>query len=131
MFPFGHGLSYTRFDHAGLKAAGEEKLSVTFTVKNTGKVRGQDVAQVYVSPKAGGWEAPKRLAGFRKLDLAPGASTTVTLTVDPRLLATYDGGSWKIAGGDYEVMLGASSRDLPVRRTVTLKARTWSARVGG
>ena len=131
LFPFGHGLSYTRFDHAGLKAVGGERLSVTFTVKNTGKVRGRDVAQIYVSPKGGGWEAPKRLAGFRKVDLAPGASTTVTLTVDPRLLAVYDGGSWKIAGGTYEVMLGASSRDLPVRATVMLKPRTWSARVGG
>jgi beta-glucosidase len=131
LFPFGHGLSYTSFEHAGLKAIDGETLSVTFTVRNSGKARGQDVAQVYVSPKVGGWEAPKRLAGFRKVDLAPGATTTVTLAVDPRLLATYDGGQWKIAGGTYEVMLGASSRDLPVKTTVTLKARTWSARAGG
>ena len=83
-----------------------------------------DVAQIYVSGE--GWEAPKRLGGFRKVDLAPGASTRVTLKVDPRLLAVFDEGAnaWKIAPGTYKVMLGASSRDIAQTVSVKLGART-------
>jgi hypothetical protein len=72
-------------------------------VKNTGKRTGKAVPQVYVSPKdpkaIGGWEAPQRLAGFKKVELAPGATTKVTLTVDPRLLATWNekAHGWSVA----------------------------------
>lgn len=122
LFPFGHGLSYTRFGYDGLTAAmvGDE-LSITFTARNKGAVGGMAVGQLYVAPAAGGWEAPKRLGGFRKLDLRPGAQGTATVTVDPRLLAMYDPArrGWRIAGGDYRVMLGASSAD--IRRTVTVR----------
>jgi beta-glucosidase len=85
-----------------------------------------DVAQVYASPVAGGWEAPKRLAAFGKVDLAPGASTRLTLKVDPRLLATFDtpSNSWRIAGGRYRLMLAESSRDIKHSRTVDLPAMT-------
>jgi hypothetical protein len=79
------------------------------------------VPQVYVGPKGGsGWEAPRRLAGFSKVDLAPGASTKVSVTVDPRLLATFDSKAktWTIAAGAYEVSLGASSRDLEAKADV-------------
>jgi beta-glucosidase len=80
------------------------------------------VGQIYVSPANGGWEAPKRLVGFAKVDLAPGASKTVDVEVDPRLLATFDeaGHAWRIAPGSYTVMLGASSRDLRSNTTVNL-----------
>jgi beta-glucosidase len=124
-FPFGHGLSYTSFAYSGLaaKSAGGN-LSVTFTVRNTGSLAGKDVPQVYVS--GAGWEAPKRLGGFEKVDLAPGASKRVTLSIDPRLLATFDklSNSWKIAPGTYKVMLGHSSRDIASTVTVKLAART-------
>jgi beta-glucosidase len=124
-FAFGHGLSYTSFAYSGLSAASAKgSVTVSFTVRNTGKRRGKDVAQVYVS--GSGWEAPKRLGGFKKVDLAPGASTRVTLTVDPRLLAMFDGPAnhWKIAPGSYKVMLGSSSRDIAHTVSVKLPART-------
>jgi beta-glucosidase len=129
LFAFGHGLSYSTFGYSDLKASTTGgALTVSFKVTNTGKVASKDVPQVYVGPNDGkaGWEAPRRLAGFRKVDLAPGASTTVSLTVDPRLLATFESKAktWTIAGGTYAVSLGASSRDLKATTGVTVAART-------
>ena len=127
LFPFGHGLSYTSFAYSDLKTStANGQLTVAFKVTNTGKRAGKDVPQVYVSPKAGGWEAPRRLAGFQKVDLAPGASQTVTLAVDPRLRATWDekAHGWKVAAGDYEVQLGASSAAITARATAAVAAQT-------
>jgi beta-glucosidase len=128
LFAFGHGLSYSTFSYSDLKTSTTGgALTVSFKVTNTGKVAGKDVPQVYVGPTSeAGWEAPRRLAGFRKVDLAPGASTTVSLTVDPRLLATFESKAktWTIAGGTYAVSLGASSRDLKTKADVTLATRT-------
>jgi beta-glucosidase len=126
LFPFGHGLSYTSFAYSGLRASTRKgQVTVSFRVRNTGQRPGLDVPQVYVS--GSGWEAPKRLAGFRKVALAPGASTSVTLTLDARLLATFSGKSWRIAGGRYKLLLGASSRDIRETATVSLAARTLPA----
>jgi beta-glucosidase len=127
LFAFGHGLSYTSFAYSNLKAEAKNgALTVSFDVKNTGQRAGKAVPQVYVSPKAGGWEAPQRLAGFSKLELAPGATQSVTLTVDPRLLATWDDKAhgWSVAAGDYTVTLGASSRDTAAKADVAVVART-------
>ncbi|SFJ21655.1 glycoside hydrolase family 3 protein [Caulobacter sp. UNC279MFTsu5.1] len=127
LFAFGHGLSYTTFAYDNLKAEAKGgALTVSFDVRNTGKRTGKAVPQVYVSPKAGGWEAPQRLAGFSKVELAPGATTKVSLTVDPRLLATWDAKAhgWSVAAGAYTVALGASSRDTAAKADVTLAARS-------
>lgn len=105
-------------------------MSVSFDVKNVGARAGKDVPQVYVGPKAGAngvsWEAPKRLAGFKKVSLAPGATQRVTLKVDPRLLATWDekAHGWSIAAGQYDIALGSSSRALSSTAQVTLAARS-------
>jgi beta-glucosidase len=82
------------------------------------------VGQVYASPPAGAWEAPRRLVGFAKVELAPGAAQTVAVDVDPRLLAMFDDAAhaWTIAPGSYTLTLGASSRDLRANTTVTLPA---------
>jgi beta-glucosidase len=128
LFPFGHGLSYTRFELGAPKAYanGHGTVTVGFSVRNIGDRRGMEVAQVYVSPVSGGWEAPRRLAGFKKVDLAPGDSKSVTLEIDPRLLATFDEAShqWRITPGAYRLSVGDSSRDLRGSTTVTLKALT-------
>lgn len=128
LFPFGHGLSYTTFSLSGLTAKASGKgISASFTVKNTGKIAGADVAQVYVSPvAAAGWEAPKRLGAFAKVALKPGKSGKSTVTVDPRLLATYNSASktWTIAAGDYKVILATSATTPVSEVTVHLDAQT-------
>jgi beta-glucosidase len=121
LFPFGHGLSYTEFSFSGLAAGVKDgALQATFTVKNTGKLAGKEVAQVYVAPVNAKWEAPKRLAGFQKVDLQPGAEARASVTVDPRLLAMYDSASktWKVAKGDYKVILAADAAGSQASSTV-------------
>ncbi|HEY6048476.1 MAG TPA: glycoside hydrolase family 3 C-terminal domain-containing protein [Sphingomicrobium sp.] len=133
LFSFGHGLSYTRFDLSKLAARTDgDALRVSLAIRNSGKRSGKGVAQVYVAPvdwKKAGWEAPKRLAGFAKADLKPGQSRTIELTVDPRLLATYEaaGNNWHIRAGDYRVMLGDASDAQMQSVDVTLPDRLWSA----
>ncbi|MEO7277602.1 MAG: glycoside hydrolase family 3 C-terminal domain-containing protein [Sphingomicrobium sp.] len=131
LFPFGHGLSYTRFSYSPVSALANPDGSVTaaFTVQNSGGVQGMDVAQVYVSAPAGVFEAPRRLGAFQKVDLAPGASQAVTVTIDPRLLATFDqaGHRWIIAPGTYRVSLGESSRDIRSVADVAVAAMTLPA----
>lgn len=125
LFAFGHGLSYTQFEYSDLMTSIEGRnLSVSFKVRNTGSVAGQDVPQVYVSNPANTWEAPKRLAGWKKVSLAPGATTQVELRVDPRLLAVFDASSntWRTEKGTYDVLLGSSSADLPHRSRIPVPA---------
>ncbi|TLY77837.1 MAG: glycosyl hydrolase, partial [Gammaproteobacteria bacterium] len=123
----GHGLTYTRFAYTGLKAVSKEgAVTASFDVKNVGALDGKEVAQVYVGPAAGGWEAPKRLAAWQKVDLKPGGSARVTVSLDPRLLATWSDTArgWRIGAGSYEVMVGASAQDIKATASVTLQART-------
>ncbi len=101
-------------------------------MKNTGKLAGKAVPQIYVEPAdytAAGWEAPKRLAGFSKLALKPGEMRTIKVKVDPRLLATYmtAANSWQIKEGTYRIMLGQASDSLAQTVTVRLPAIIWSA----
>jgi beta-glucosidase len=133
LFPFGHGLSYSEFAFSGLTAEVKNNLiTASFSVKNIGAVAGKEVAQVYVAPlsvkgDAAKWEAPKRLGGWQKVDLKAGASTSASVTVDPRLLAMYDTATktWKIAEGDYKVTLAADATDTKATSvTVHLKATT-------
>nr|BFF19964.1 hypothetical protein GCM10025730_34850 [Promicromonospora thailandica] len=119
-YPFGHGLSYTTFAYAGLavgRPADGEALDVRVTVTNTGGVAGREVVQCYVSlPGSAVPRAPRALAAFAVVDLAPGESREVALTVDRADLAYWDvrAGRWLVEGGTYRVEVGASSRDLRV-----------------
>ncbi|MDI7776163.1 glycoside hydrolase family 3 C-terminal domain-containing protein [Asticcacaulis sp. EMRT-3] len=127
LFPFGYGLSYTQFTLSDLHPVDvtHDGLIVAVTLTNTGKVAGKDVAQIYVSGQGvsgANWEAPKRLGGFAKLDLAPAQSQTAQITIDPRLLATYNSTSkqWTVAPGSYTVTAGASAADTQASVQVTL-----------
>jgi len=131
LFAFGHGLSYTRFTYSDLQARLDgQDLVVKFQVRNTGRRDGKDVAQLYVSPVAGGWEAPKRLAGFKKVELQPGVTEPVELRVDPRLLGVFSESdkTWRIAPGNYKLMLGHSSADLQLETAIELPGRSLPVR---
>lgn len=120
LFPFGHGLSYTRFESSGLRITG---LSASFSVRNTGDRAGATVAQLYLVRRNG--QLKQRLVGFERVDLAPGASRQVTLAIDPRLLADWEHGGWNLAGGDYEFALGDNAEALGPAVTARLDARRW------
>jgi len=133
LFWFGHGLSYTSFALSDLAAQPDGKaIKVSFSIRNTGKRAGKGVGQIYVAPvdwKKAGWEAPKRLGGFAKSDLKPGKSSRIDLSIDPRLLATYEAANnnWHIKAGEYRLLLGEASDVTPQSVTVTLPDSIWSA----
>lgn len=131
LYAFGHGLSYTSFELGGLKAQQVgSRVTAKFSVKNTGNRDGASVGQVYVrAPQSARWEAPRRLVGFGKLALKPGQTGTSAVTVDPRLLATFDesNGDWVIAPGTYEVQLGAGSDNIRATAKLTLAGRRFTS----
>jgi len=118
LFAFGHGLSYTSFAYSGLKAAID---SVSFTVRNTGKRAGVEIVEVYAGLPAAANEPPKRLVAWDKVALAPGASKTVTLPLDPKFLSIFDEqkDDWSLLPGEYKIFVGASSRNTPLTAVVT------------
>lgn len=129
LFPFGHGLSYTTFAYSGLSVAKTPRgASVSFTLANTGKRAGAEVAQVYVAAPAGSGEPPKQLKGFQKVLLNPGQSTTVTIPLDARAFARWDTTkhTWVVDKGTYQILIGASSRDIRGQTTTTRSAQTLS-----
>ncbi len=120
LFPFGHGLSYTSFRSSGLKVSG---TTASFTMANTGQREGATVAQLYLVSRGGA--AKQRLVGYQRMSLAPGASQTVTLALDPRLLADWSEGGWTIPAGDYAFALGDNAETLGPMVKVRMRARRW------
>jgi len=125
LFPFGYGLSYTTFLYANLKVTGATTVEVDVT--NTGTRTGAEIAELYVgSPStAGAPEAPQELQGFQKVLLTPGQTGHVTFTLDDRSFSFWNptSHSWRIAGGQYRIAVGGSSRNQPLTTTVQLSAK--------
>jgi beta-glucosidase len=117
LFPFGFGLSYTTFSYSGLKAGLD---SVTFTVRNTGKRAGAEIAQVYAGLPQNAGEPPKRLVAWDKIQLAPGESRTVTLKLDPKFLSIFNEqkDDWELLPGEYKIFVGGSSDNTPLVASV-------------
>ncbi len=133
LFPFGHGLSYTTWQYEKLTvrpggAHGRPGgLRVEFTVRNTGRRKGTEVAQVYVgpSPELQLDQPVRALAGYRRLTLAPGQAQRVTVDVDARALSSWDPErhAWVLGTGRRAVFAGRSSRDLPLKSKVVVGSR--------
>lgn len=119
-FPFGHGLSYTDFSYSGLKISKSEMtdhdtVTVSVDVTNTGSCEGKEIVQLYVSDLTGAVRRPlKELKGYSKVSLKPGETKTVSFPLDYRSFAWYNTqiSDWYAASGDYEILIGASSRDI-------------------
>jgi beta-glucosidase len=126
MFPFGFGLSYTNFTFSDLHvgALSNGVATVTATVHNTGSRAGTEVAQLYVGNPASDGEPPHQLKGFQRLTLAAGASGTATFPVRARDLAHWDTSShsWKTTAGSYQILVGDSSRNLPLTGALSAPA---------
>lgn len=123
LFPFGFGLSYTTFGYSGLQLASGNGVTVNFTLKNTGKRQGMEVAEVYATLPQGSGEPPKRLVGWSKVSLQPGESRYICISVDPRYLSIYDEqtDAWKLLPGEYTFSVGGSSQNFPLREKIQLK----------
>lgn len=137
-YPFGFGLSYTTFEYSDLELdgdcvtdgkkgkSGKSSVTASITVKNTGKVFGKEVVQLYVSDRTGFAPRPeKELKGFKKVALNPGQSVRVSFTLDKRSFAFYstDLEDWYAPSGMYEVQVGSSSRDIRATAPVTFKTK--------
>jgi beta-glucosidase len=131
LFPFGFGLSYTTFEYKNLKVTpgvvslkGDPKVTVTFSVKNTGSHDGAEVSQVYVREVKSKVERPyKELKGFNKVFLKAGETKTVSVQLDRRAFSYYDVAqkAWVADPGNFEVLVGSSSKDIRIKGTLVLK----------
>ena len=127
-FPFGHGLSYTTFEYSDLTLSSDaisenDGLTVTLKVKNTGDRAGAEVVQLYVQDVESTIFRPvKELKGFKKVFLEAGEETTVTFTLDSRSFAYYNVliNDWHVESGDFNILIGASSKDIRLTGTVNV-----------
>lgn len=122
LFPFGYGLSYTRFEYQDLqihpdRVASLEGIRISFRVKNTGKIAGDEVVQLYIRDVVSSLVRPgKELKGFKRISLGAGEERTVTFTLYPEQLAFYDQHMrFVVEPGTFEVMVGSSSEDIKLK----------------
>lgn len=133
LFPFGFGLSYTKFAYTGIRggaaafnADGGDSVTIDVTVKNVGGVDGQEVVQLYVHERAPANPGPENeLRAFDKVMLAPGEEKTLGFTLSRRDFAHYDpqARAWSVNAGRFDVRVGGSSRELPLELTVDVRAQ--------
>jgi len=121
-FPFGYGLSYTKFDYSGLKLSSakiksNETIKVSFQLSNVGRLAGEEVVQLYLKDKFGSVIRPVlELKDFQKVKLSAGESKTIEFTIDKEKLSFYnDKVEWVAEPGDFEVMIGTSSADIKLK----------------
>lgn len=130
LFPFGFGLSYTSFKYSGLKLSKKkikdtDELTVTFKVRNTGSVAGAEISQLYVSDVESTIYRPvKELRAFAKTFLEPGEEKEVKLTLSKRAFAYYNVNinDWHVESGDFDILIGASSRDIRLEGKVNVES---------
>lgn len=124
-YPFGYGLSYTTFAYSGIKAevTGQNEVTVSFDVTNTGKMDGKEVCQVYVSdPDCSVLRPVKELKGFEKVDLKKGESKRMSIVLGSEAFHYFDVKSHEfvVEPGEFVISVGGSSADLPLKTSVTL-----------
>ena len=130
LFPFGYGLSYTRFAYKNLEVSASEidagtLLNVRADVENVGSRKGKEVVQLYVADKTEEAVRPiHELKGFEKIELAPGECKTVSFTLDKRAFAYYDEKSrdWRCPEGKFEIQIGRSSRDITLKTEIFVRS---------
>ena len=125
LFPFGHGLSYTEFEYSNfncpIEVSSLKNVELKFIIKNVGKTQGQEVVQCYVRDVESRLERPiKELKAFYKLNLLPGESKTVNLSLDKTSFSFFDDqiNKWIVEPGKFEIMIGSSSKDIRLKQII-------------
>ncbi len=132
LFPFGYGLSYTTFEYTGISVDKKEindneTVTVTVKVKNIGNMAGKEIVQLYIRDIDSSAIRPeKELKGFEKVELQPGEEKSVIFTLDKRSFAYYnvDIKDWYVETGDFEILVGSSSRDIQLKETIKVNSTT-------
>jgi beta-glucosidase len=121
LFPFGFGLSYTRFHYSGLQVDRAAK-TVTFRIENAGDLAGTEIAEIYVELPKASKEHFRRLAAWQRVPLMSGQRRVITVALEPLAMAMFNEqkDAWEWASGEYTVFVGGSSRDLPLQARVAL-----------
>jgi beta-glucosidase len=127
LFPFGYGLSYTKFEYSELKLPESVKIGdpvrISVLLKNTGNRAGKEIVQLYVHDKDSSLLRPlQELKGFTKVNLEPGQSKVVEFILTQRDLSFYQPylGEWTAEPGEFEILIGSSSRDIRQKGTFNL-----------
>jgi beta-glucosidase len=127
LFPFGYGLSYTKFEYSNLnikqnKLSGDGKIELSVSVKNTGQMEGKEVIQIYINDKVSSVTTPvKVLKAFKKVNIKPGETTTVNFTISCKELGLWDKSmKYVVEPGDFEIMVGASADNIKLTDIITI-----------
>jgi beta-glucosidase len=129
LYPFGHGLSYTQFNYSNLKLGSDRirkdgEIEIQFTIQNAGKIKGDEVAQVYVHNADASIKVPiNQLKRFQRITLAPGKSKTLKFKIPASELSFYDikTNGFKTEPGKWEIQVGSSSKDIRLKKTFTIE----------
>lgn len=130
LFPFGFGLSYTTFEYSDMKLSSDrikdaDTVTVSFKIKNTGKVDGAEIAQIYVADKESTIFRPvKELRAFEKVFLKAGEEKKVSVELSKRAFAFWNINinDWMVETGEFDILIGASSRDMRLSKTITVES---------
>ena len=129
LYPFGYGLSYTQFEYGNLKLSSDKintngDVELQFTIQNTGKMKGDEVAQVYVHSMDATIKVPiNQLKRFQRITLSPGESRTLTFKIPASEFSFYNTktNDFKIEPGRWEIQIGSSCQDIRLKRTITIE----------
>lgn len=133
-YPFGYGLSYTDYDYSNLSVpkkikTSDDYIDLQFDLRNSGKYDGEEIVQLYISPKSGQPLKPLQLKGFKRIHLEVGEKRTVKFRLPLEAFAYYKDGKWHLNPGDYECYISSSSEDHRLSSLLTLEGEQVSFRI--
>lgn len=126
LYPFGYGLSYTKFEYSNLKVDVEENIKISFIIKNIGKIKGKEIAQIYISQNFPTVFKPKKeLRAFEKVELDPGEEKLIQITLENEDLSYYNVESkkWAVEGGKYKILIGKSSQNIVLQKEIEIASK--------
>lgn len=126
LFPFGYGLSYTKFEYSDLQVEEGQNVKISFKIKNVGSMKGKEIAQIYISQnKPIIFKAEKELKAFEKLELNPNEEKEVTIELLREDFQYYNSETkeWEIESGKYKILVGKSSKDIVLESEIEIKSK--------